>query len=291
MIKKLFEAILAISLASLWILNFFSGIVGGIWLLLTGGGSIVLLGIIYSIVMPWGYTIASLPTFIILPLITKTIEKRMKLATSFLAFILSGYNNFILLVWVLFVFGQIVSNPSYNFIALLLWGYSVAMGPVGYMASKEGPDAGSGTTLGVLFTQIIYIAFCINIFLTVSGSNLIIPVWLILIAFTGFTAWLGFVLTPNNDKTELDTNDDKFENGIIQTKVYYNIGEFEVKKGMDLSEVKSIIQEFDCISLSYFMSALSIGYNDSKKLTEMLLDKGIVKKRNGTETLYDVVKE
>lgn len=79
--------------------------------------------------------------------------------------------------------------------------------------------------------------------------------------------------------------------GIIQTKVYYDAGEFIVKDNMDLSEVKEIIQEFDCISLSYFISALSIGYNDSKKLTEMLLKKGIIKKRNGTETLYDVVKD
>lgn len=211
--KKLFLALLKISMASLWLFNFFTGIVGAIWLIFTGGWSLVILGLLYGVVMPWAYTIASLPTWIFIPLITKVSEKGMRLAVSILCFIISGYNNFIFSIWVIFIFSLLVNQYThYPLIALLLWGYSVVMGPVGYMASKEGPDAGSGTTMGVLFTQIAYLTLTINTIFVFAGYNPIISLWLIILVFTSLTAWMGFMSVPKKMSEKIDHADNKNEN-------------------------------------------------------------------------------
>ncbi len=195
--NTLFLALLGISMATLWLLNSLAGIVGAIWLIFTGGWRLLVLGLMYCFIMPWAYTIATLPTWLIIPLVTKVANKGKRTTTLVLGFILSGYNNFILSLWVIYIFSWLVNRyTNYPLIALLLWGYSVAMGPVGYMASKEGPDAGSGTTMGVLLTQIAYLTLTINTALVFTGHNLLIPLWLIILIFTSFTAWMGFMSVP-----------------------------------------------------------------------------------------------
>ncbi|NMD01423.1 MAG: tetratricopeptide repeat protein [Bacteroidales bacterium] len=201
--KKLFLVLLEISLSSLWIINFFSGIVGAIWLVITGGWSLVVIGLIYSFLMPWVYTIASLPTWLIVPLVVKAAEKGNRVMTAILGFILSGYNNFILSVWVSFVFIWAVTNTQYPLIAILLWGYSIAMGPVGYMASKEGPDAGTGTTLGVLFTQVAYLVLVINLLFGNSALDGGIWLWVLIFIFTLFTSWMGYLSVSSKTQEKL----------------------------------------------------------------------------------------
>lgn len=203
--KKLFLTLLKISMVSLWLFNLLAGIVGAIWLIFTGGWILVVFGLLYGVFMPWAYTIATLPTWLIVILFTKAAEKGKRFITSILGFILSGYNNIILSLWVFFVVSWLVNQyTQYSLIALLLWGYSVAMGPVGYMASKEGPDAGLGTTMGVLFTQIAYLTFTINTILIFFGHNPIIPLWLVILIFTSFLSWMGFISVPSRVEKKLE---------------------------------------------------------------------------------------
>ncbi len=201
--KKLFLLLLEISLSSLWILNFFAGIVGAIWLLATGGWGLVVIGLLYSFLMPWVYTVASLPTWLIVPLVVKSAEKGKRLTTAILGFILSGYNNFILSIWVITIFVWVVSNTQYPIIAVLLWGYSVVMGPVGYMAAKEGPEAGTGTTLGVLFTQIAYLVLVVNLLFGNSTLDGDIWLWILIFLFTLFTSWMGYMSVSGNTQEKL----------------------------------------------------------------------------------------
>jgi len=202
--KKLFLVLLEISMASLWLFSFLSGIVGVIWLIASGGIGLVIIGIIYSFVMPWAYTIVSLPTWLIIPLVVKSAEKGKRLTTGILGFILSGYNNFILSLWVSFIFIFIVTKTQYPLPATLLWAYSVIIGPVGYMASKEGPDAGSGTTMGVLFTQIAYFVLAVNLLFGNASLDGGIWLWLLILVFTGFTAWMGFISVPKKVSGQID---------------------------------------------------------------------------------------
>jgi hypothetical protein len=142
------------------LINFFSGIVGGIWLSLTGRLSLVVYGIILSIIMPWLYTIIFIPQFALMTLVGKVYDKGNKILISILGFLASAYGNLILVIWTVFVFKNLVIQQTHSLIPLLLWGYSTTMAPLSYMASKEPPDS-SGTSMGLLFSQLSYLLLTI----------------------------------------------------------------------------------------------------------------------------------
>ena len=206
--KGIFTALLTLTLTTVWFFNFSAGIVGGIWLALTGGIGLVLAGLLFDFLMPFAYSIAFLPTLLLVPLIAKFAEGGHRFLVSFLAFILSGYNNFILIIWVSTVFNWLMTDAGYPPIALWLWGYAVVMGPISYMASKEGPDAGAGTSMGVLFTQLAYLTLSINLVFGASRDSGYGWLWLLLLIFTGLTAWMGFLSIPKkiSSKVELASN-------------------------------------------------------------------------------------
>jgi len=202
MIKKLFLGLVTLSLSTLWLFNFSAGIIGGIWLALTGGFWLVVLGLIISFVMPWGYTIATLPTLLLAVPITKLADGGHRILVSILAFILSGYNNFILAVWVSIVFVSLMSISGHSPIALWLFGYAVVMGPIGYMASHEDPDS-MGTSLGMIFVQISYFVMSISLLFGQSLEAAGMWLWLLILIFTGLTSWVGFLSVPKKVESEV----------------------------------------------------------------------------------------
>ncbi len=149
------------------ILNFFSGIVGGLWLLFSGGWGLIVSGIVMSIFMPYGWSIAFLLQLILAPFLTKAAEKGSKFWVAILGFIANFYGNFLIILWTYFAFNFFMDyRTEYALLPLLLLGYSVALGPLQYMAKKEGPDS-SGSFLGVFLAQLGYIVLSI---VTLAGG-------------------------------------------------------------------------------------------------------------------------
>ncbi len=148
--------ILTAAVGLLSIFNFFSGFVGGIWLLILGNWQYVVGGLLLSFLMPFGYSIASLPALALVPLIGKFAERKQTFPLMFFGFLGSLFQNGIALIWVIYVFNFVIANADEsNYIPLLIWGYSVTLGPLGYMASKESSDS-HGTTIGVIFAMTSY---------------------------------------------------------------------------------------------------------------------------------------
>ena len=146
------------------ILNFLSGIVGGVWLAILGHWGSIGLGFVIGIAMPWVWTIASLPAMGMSFVLAFFAEKGSKTFTGILGFLTSIYNNALLALWVIWVFGFFIGRAdSESFIPYLLWGYSTMMAPLSYMASKEPPDS-MGTTLGVFFAQLCYLIWVLYFF-------------------------------------------------------------------------------------------------------------------------------
>ena len=226
--KGIFTALLTLTLATVWFFNFSAGIVGGIWLALTGDIGLVLAGLLFDFLMPFAYSIAFLPTLLLMPLIARFAGGGHRFLVSVLAFILSGYNNFILVIWVGTIFDWLIyqSSNSDPKIALWLWGYAVVMGPISYMASKEGPDAGAGTSMGVLFTQLAYLTLSINLLFGASKDSGFAWLWLLLLVFTGLTAWMGFLSVPKKISNEVE-----LASNLVEATAQNASGEFCTKCG------------------------------------------------------------
>ena len=166
--------------------NFFSGIVGGIWLAFSGGLSLVFYGIVLSIIMPWGYTLATLPQMGLAAPLANFVEKGNKLVVGILGFIISVYGNFILAIWSIFVFESLIKNQPQPFIPLLLWGYSTVMAPLSYMASKESPDS-TGTSMGLLFAQLSFILLTVLFLFNGYDSARNIALSILILFFSSLT--------------------------------------------------------------------------------------------------------
>jgi len=164
------------------ILNFLSGIVGGIWLAILGHWGSIGWGFGLGFIMPWAFTIASLPAMGLGVLLAFLMEKGSKTFTAIIGFSTSLYSNVLMAAWVIFVFGFFMGRAdSKSFIPYLLWGYSAMMAPLAYMASKEPPDS-VGTSMGVLFSQLCYFVWVMHFFF---GKN-VLP-WLYTIIGIGIT--------------------------------------------------------------------------------------------------------
>lgn len=154
-------------------LNFLSGIIGGLWILFSGGWRLIIYGMVISFVMPWLWTIAFLPQFIFLPFLTKAFEKGNQFWVAILGFFANIYGNILIIIWTYFMFTLVLDYSSdYQLLPLLLLGYSLALGPLQYMAQKEGPNS-SGSIMGVFLSQISYIVLSIIILLGGEPSILI----------------------------------------------------------------------------------------------------------------------
>jgi len=181
------------------LINFFSGIVGGIWLAFSGGLSLVLYGIGLSIFMPWGYSIAFLPQMGLAALLVNFVEKGNKLVVGTLGFITSVYGNFILTIWSIFVFESLVKNQPQPIIPLLLWGYSTVMAPLSYMVSKEPPDS-SGTSMGLLFVQLSFVVLTVLFIVGSYDSARNVALGILILLFSSLTvsAIIGSMITQRS---------------------------------------------------------------------------------------------
>src|ERR671915_2330373 len=200
--KRLILGLLALTVATMWLFNFSAGIVGGLWLFFTGGWGIVLGGLILSFIMPFVYSIAFLPQLLIAPLLIKAVEKGNRFLISLLSFVTVVYGNFLLLYWVSYVFEWMLSYKDLPGIALWLWAYSVVMSPISYMAAKEGSNAGAGTTIGLLFTQISFFIFSAGL---LSGNPESGYIWalIFLFIFSIIAVCIGIYSIP---KKEINTD-------------------------------------------------------------------------------------
>jgi len=166
------------------ILNIFSGIAGGIWLIIIGQWKLIVAGLIFSSIMPWIYAIINLPEIGLGFLAASAWEKGSKLNFSILGFLGSIYNYAVLSIWSLFVLLFIIQRiESGNFVPYFLWAYSTIMAPLGYMASKEPPDS-TGTSMGLFFTEIYFIVLAILWILSIPFKSIILITSCLIIFFS-----------------------------------------------------------------------------------------------------------
>lgn len=178
-------------------LNFFSGIISGVWLIVLGMWSQLLLGVFYSFVMPFAYTIAALPPMLLMPLLLKFSENGNKVMTAILGFINVIYSDLIILFWTYFIFVEFVSEASGAVvIPLVLWGYTTVVAPLGYMA--KGEQDSIGTSLGIYFAQISYIALVVLWIVGAADDTVYLVLGGLTLLFALFPTWLTLSIMKQN---------------------------------------------------------------------------------------------
>lgn len=199
-------------------LNVFSGIISGIWLIVLGLWPELLLGVIYSVVMPFAYTLVALPSMLLMPFLLKFSENGNKVLTAIFGFINVIYSDLIILFWTYFVFSEFVSEASGTAaIPLILWGYTVVIAPLGYMA--KGEQDSIGTSLGIYFAQFSYVALVILWLAGATDSTTYFVLGTLVFLFSMIPAVLTVLMlnertgtTVTNDIPKEEIEESKFEN-------------------------------------------------------------------------------
>lgn len=139
------------------LMNTVGGIVSGLWLILLGRWAEVGLGIL--VLMAGGFLVgfAMLPGFIFSAPIMYFQRKAIKSGMRFFAFLSVAYTMLVITIWcsaIFFAFATRADSAA-SLIALLLWSYSVAIGPLAFLAQKDTGNEYS--MLSTFFAQAAYL--------------------------------------------------------------------------------------------------------------------------------------
>jgi len=144
----------------LMVLNFISGFVSAIWLLVIGEWRSLLLGLVIAAVASFAIGILLLPT-----LLFAGLASTGKRALQYISVVLSTlYVGTIIVVWCTIILLVFLGRTSQrNVIPMMLWSYEVATGPWAYMASKDGDNTYS--MISTVFAEVGYAVVLVMIFL------------------------------------------------------------------------------------------------------------------------------
>lgn len=148
----------------LMVLNFISGFISAIWLLIIGEWRSVVLGIVIVAVASFILGILILPT-----LLLAGLASTGKRALQYISVVLSTlYVGTIIVVWCTVILLVFLGRTSpRNIIPMMLWSYEVATGPWAYMASKDGDNTYS--MISTEFAEVGYAVVLVMIFLKSSN--------------------------------------------------------------------------------------------------------------------------
>jgi hypothetical protein len=198
------SAFISIIVTILIALNCLSGIVGGIWLAIKGQWGLIAWGFVLGFVMPWAWTLASLPSMGLAFLVGLLADKGSRVFTTVFGFLSSIYSNILVAFWVFYVFGFFMGRGSPDtYIPYLLWGYSAMMAPLSYMASKEPPD-NIGTSLGLFCAQLSFFTLTLFWFVGTNPKTIIVTFSCIILTFSLFAVFLAVASMPRRHAAQGD---------------------------------------------------------------------------------------
>lgn len=167
----LFVSIIISILLPLLMSLIFGGVFSGVWLLIIGHGKYVGIGLVIAILMPMVYTILTLPTFWLIPVVSKMVESE-NIFGFIIGIIVSIYEKMLLYLWLVYAFDIFFISNNLTGVAivpLVLWGFTVVNAPLSYMAKKGGNGQGIATVSGSIATFAGYILLIILWYLKFSA--------------------------------------------------------------------------------------------------------------------------
>ena len=164
-------------------INSFGGIIAFVWLIFESEWTLIIQGIVAFFVSSLGLALALLPAFGVALIGMFFYKMKIKILAYPIFYISALLNIAVISIWTLVVFSYVLDNssPETSKIPITLWAYGVAVGPIQYMASKEGSE-NVGAQLLTTFSTLgsLWMVFAINFL----GHDLETAMWGFLILMT-----------------------------------------------------------------------------------------------------------
>ncbi len=152
----------------LLIIEFITGITGGVWLLISGEWLLVIGGALAALFIQHVFALVTLPASILEPRFAKAVAEQRKLEAAIIGFGIGFYLNIIHMLWVVAVFvAFIIRHDTVPVAPLIFCAYAVAMSPLTYYLTEE-PEVSIGTRRGIAFTQVEFLVLVILYLIGVS---------------------------------------------------------------------------------------------------------------------------
>ena len=123
-------------------INSFGGIIAFVWLIFESEWTLIIQGVLAFFVSSLILAIAFLPAVGVALIGMFFYKMKIKILAFPIFYIATLLNIAVISIWTLFVFSAAFMNssPETSLIPITLWAYGVAVGPIQYMASKEGSE-------------------------------------------------------------------------------------------------------------------------------------------------------
>ena len=135
------QAFIALLVLPFTLLNILGWLVAFVWLAILGQWKEIGIGFAASIGMPLLFPIIDLPNTGFMFAYAYLVGKDFRVLALPFAFLASLWSNLLVMAWcssISFYYARV--SDSENYIPLLLWGYSVAMAPLAYMAKFDADN-------------------------------------------------------------------------------------------------------------------------------------------------------
>ena len=146
-------------------LNGLGSIVGFIWLAILGEWGHIFGGIAAACVMPFAFGVLQVPSLPLIPLTDSFANKRRFTAATVALFLSALWTSILMTAWCVFVFFTSLADLNYqNTFPIMVWGYAIAMAPIGYMARQEGnPMSGANSFTQQVFYCLLLLCFILKL--------------------------------------------------------------------------------------------------------------------------------
>ena len=183
MIKKLLAQLAVLVSFPILLINSFGGIIAFVWLIFESEWTLIIQGIVAFFVSSFIIAIAFLPAFGVAFIGMFFYKMKIKILAYPIFYISTLLSIAVISIWTFFVFSYALDNssPETSLIPITLWAYGVAVGPIQYMASKEGSENVSSQLLTTFSTLgSLWMVFAISFL----GHELSTAMWGFLISMT-----------------------------------------------------------------------------------------------------------
>ncbi len=166
------------------LLNFGSGLVGGIWLGILGEWRLLGIGFLLMITAHWGISLLLLPGLAFSGLAMACLNRNNMFGMKCFGFLSQFYTNALILASCAFAFyvcTRAHQRIDLSLLPYLLWSWGMALGPWQYLFSKEQDNEYSAISL--MCASVFYMLFLIAFFVGPLASGLVLLAFIIVQLF------------------------------------------------------------------------------------------------------------